>query len=353
MIELSLRLPLARFSLEVEARFASSSVAVMGRSGSGKTSLLESLAGLRRSAQGRLVVDGRVLLDSGAGVEVPPEARRMGYVPQDSLLFPHLTARENVRFGVRKGRASRVDEAVALLELEPLLHRYPATLSGGERQRVALARALATDPALLLLDEPLAALDVALKERVLPYLLRIRDEARVPMLYVTHQLGEARVLAQEALLLEQGHVKAVGPADAVLGGTTRGVLGLEGEENILEGVLERPSEGGLRLRVTQGLSLWVPDSAELAVGARAAYAVLAEDILLSMGPLSGVSARNVLEGTVKRIEEAGVADRILLVEVEGVPFAVRVTEGAVRELRVAQGSRVFLAVKTSACRRLR
>ncbi|KFE68851.1 molybdenum ABC transporter ATP-binding protein [Hyalangium minutum] len=353
MIELSLQLPLARFSLEVEARFASASVAVMGRSGSGKTSLLESLAGLRREARGRLGVGGRVLLDSAVGVEVPPEARRMGYVPQDSLLFPHLTARENVRFGVRKGRPSRVDEAVALLELEPLLHRYPATLSGGERQRVALARALATDPALLLLDEPLAALDVALKERVLPYLLRIRDEARVPMLYVTHQLGEARVLAQEALLLEQGRVKAVGPADTVLGGTTRGALGLEGEENILEGVLERPAEGGLRLRMAQGLSLWVPDSVELAVGGRAAYAVLAEDILLSMGPLTGVSARNVLEGTVKRIEEAGVGDRILLVEVAGVPFAVRVTEGAVRELQVAQGSRVFLAVKTSACRRLR
>jgi molybdate transport system ATP-binding protein len=353
MIEISLRLPLARFPLEIDARFSSVSVAVMGRSGSGKTSLLESLAGLRRGARGRLAVEGRALLDSAAGVDVPPEARRMGYVPQDSLLFPHLTARENVRFGVRKGRPSRVDEAVALLELEPLLHRYPATLSGGERQRVALARALATDPALLLLDEPLAALDVALKERVLPYLLRIRDEARVPLLYVTHQLGEARVLAQEALLLEQGRVHTVGPADAVLGGVTRGLLGMEPEENILEGSLERPVEGGLRLRVAEGLSLWVPDAADLAAGARAAYAVLAEDILLSVGPLTGVSARNVLEGTVRRSEEAGVGDRVLLVEVAGVPLAVRVTEGAVRELRVVEGSRVFLAVKTSACRRLR
>jgi molybdate transport system ATP-binding protein len=353
MIEFSLRLPLARFALEIDARFTSASVAVMGRSGSGKTSLLESLAGLRRGAQGRLVVEGRALLDSAAGLDVPPEARRMGYVPQDSLLFPHLTARENVRFGVRKGRPSRVDEAVALLELEPLLHRYPATLSGGERQRVALARALATDPTLLLLDEPLAALDVALKERVLPYLLRIRDEARVPLLYVTHQLGEARVLAQEALLLEQGRVRAVGPADAVLSGVTRGLLGVDSEENILEGSLERPVEGGLRLRVTEGLSLWVPDAADLAAGARAAYAVLAEDILLSVGPLTGVSARNVLEGTVRRSEEAGVGDRVLVVEVAGVPMAVRVTEGAVRELRVGEGSRVFLAVKTSACRRLR
>jgi molybdate transport system ATP-binding protein len=353
MIDVSLRLPLARFTLEVEARFTSASVAVMGRSGSGKTSLLESLAGLRRGARGRLVVGERVLLDSASGVDMPPEQRRMGYVPQDSLLFPHLTARENVRFGVRKGRPSRVDEAVALLELEPLLHRYPATLSGGERQRVALARALATDPALLLLDEPLAALDVALKERVLPYLLRIRDEARVPLLYVTHQLGEARVLAQEALLLEQGRVRAVGPADSVLGGATRGVLGMEAEENILEGTLERPAEGGVRLRVAEGLGLWVPDGPELAAGARAAYAVLAEDILLSVGPLAGISARNVWEGAVRRTEEAGVGDRVLIVEVAGVPLAVRVTDASVRELGVASGSRVFLAVKTSACRRLR
>jgi molybdate transport system ATP-binding protein len=352
MMELALRLPLARFTLEVETRFTSASVAVMGRSGSGKTSLLESLAGLRRGARGRLVVGGRVLLDSAAGVDAPPEARRMGYVPQDALLFPHLTAGENIRYGVRRGGPSRVDEAVALLELGPLLSRYPATLSGGERQRVALARALATDPLLLLLDEPLAALDVALKERVLPYLLRVRDEARVPMLYVTHQLGEARVLAQEALLLEAGRVRAVGAADTVLGAAARGTLGLEGEENILEGVLERPGEG-LRLRVSEGLTLWVPDSPELSGGLRAAYAVLAEDILLSVAPLSGISARNVLAGEVTREEAAGVGDCVLTVAVAGVPVAVRLTAAAVRELGVHVGARVFLAVKTSACRRLR
>jgi molybdate transport system ATP-binding protein len=128
---------------------------------------------------------------------------------------------------------------------------------------------------------------------------------------------------------------------------------MEPEENILEGSMERPAEGGLRLRVAEGLSLWVPDAPDLVAGARAAYAVLAEDILLSVGPLTGISARNVLEGTVRRSEEAGVGDRVLLVDVAGVPLAVRVTEGAVRELRVGEGSRVFLAVKTSACRRLR
>ncbi|WP_408888995.1 molybdenum ABC transporter ATP-binding protein [Myxococcus faecalis] len=354
-LELSVRLPLARFVLEVDARLEAASVAVLGRSGSGKTSLLEVLAGLRSGARGRVVVGGRVLLDSDARVEVPPDARRMGYVPQDALLFPHLTAEQNVRYGARKGRPSRFDEAVGLLELGPLLHRYPATLSGGEKQRVALARALATDPALLLLDEPLAALDVTLKERVLPYLLRVRDEARVPMLYVTHQLGEARVLAKEAVLLDEGRVRAAGPASQVLGASARGLLAseAEGEENILEGVLERPDEGGTRLRVTQGLGLWVPDAPELAVGARAAYAVPASDILLSMGVLSGVSARNVLAGTVVGVESAGAGEAAATVDVEGVRWVVRLTEASVRELGVSTGARVYLAVKTAACRRLR
>ncbi|WP_342376621.1 molybdenum ABC transporter ATP-binding protein [Myxococcus stipitatus] len=354
-LELSVRLPLARFTLDVDARLEGASVAVLGRSGSGKTSLLEVLAGLRRGARGRVVVDGRVLLDSTARVEVPPEARRMGYVPQDALLFPHLTAEENVRYGARTARSSRVDEAVALLELGPLLHRYPATLSGGEKQRVALARALATDPALLLLDEPLAALDVTLKERVLPYLLRVRDEARVPMLYVTHQLGEARVLAKEALLLEDGHVRSAGPASQVLGASARGLLAAEseGEENILEGTLERPEAGGTRLRVTEALALWVPDVPELAEGARAAYAVPAGDILLSMGPLTGVSARNVLAGAVVGLEDAGAGEVAATVDVAGVRWVVRLTGASVRELSVVPGARVHLAVKTAACRRLR
>jgi len=352
---LSLRLPLARFTLEVETRLAGAAVAVLGRSGSGKTSLLEVLAGLRRGARGRVEVGGRVLLDSAAGVDVPPEARRMGYVPQDALLFPHLTVAQNVRFGERKARASRVDEALCLLELAPLLNRYPATLSGGEKQRVALARALATDPALLLLDEPLAALDLALKERVLPYLLRVRDEARVPMLYVTHQLGEARVLAHEALLLDEGRVRAAGTASEVLGPVARGLLAAEGEreENILEGVLERPDGGGLRLRVAEGLVLWVPDAPELMAGTRAAYAVPSEDVLLSMVPLSGVSARNVLQGTVLQVEPVAEAEAAATVDVVGVSWVVRLTATSVRELGVAPGSRVYLAMKSAACRRLR
>src|SRR5438128_8862489 len=162
----------------------------MGPSGAGKTSLLQAIAGLRR-ARGRIACGDAVFLDTERGVRVRPEHRRVGYVPQDAGLFPHLTALGNVRFGAR-GATDRVRAAIETLELTPLLARHPATLSGGEKQRVALARSLASDPRLLLLDEPLAALDVGLRERIVPYLLRIHDEWRVAVLYVPHSAGAGR-----------------------------------------------------------------------------------------------------------------------------------------------------------------
>jgi molybdate transport system ATP-binding protein len=189
MIGLSITLPLADTTLVVEATLPHAT-AVMGPSGAGKTSLLEAVAGLRPRTRGRIAVDGDALLDDARGVRVPPERRRIGYVPQDAQLFPHLSVRENVLFGARAA-GGRVSGVLEVLELTRLLDRRPSTLSGGERQRVALARALATDPRLLLLDEPLAGLDVGLRDRVLPYLLRLRAEWNVPTLYVTHQLGEA------------------------------------------------------------------------------------------------------------------------------------------------------------------
>src|SRR5437899_7778725 len=173
MIEIDLEVPLARFTLRVATRLGGGMTAVMGPSGAGKTTLLEALAGLRRKARGRVVLMGETLLDTAREVARPPEKRGVGYVPQEAGLFPHLSAIANVRFGAR-GAAESVDSAISTLELRGLLDRYPASLSGGEKQRVALARALASDPRLLLFDEPLAALDVGLKERILPYLLRIR-----------------------------------------------------------------------------------------------------------------------------------------------------------------------------------
>ena len=200
MIDVAIELPLATFLLRAQLRLASRITALMGPSGSGKTSLLEALAGLRPKAKGRVALGGAVWLDSERGVRLPPEKRHVGYVPQDAGLFPHLTARANVRFGARAENAA-VETAIETLGIGSLLDRYPAALSGGEKQRVALARALATRPRLLLLDEPLASLDPALRERILPYLVRIRDEWQVPCLYVTHNVGEALAVAEHLVLL--------------------------------------------------------------------------------------------------------------------------------------------------------
>ena len=195
MIEIDVALPLAHFTLAIQCTLQESVIAVVGPSGSVTTSLIETIAGLRPRAKGRVVIDGLDVMP------LAPEKRRIGYVPQDIALFPHLSVRRNLTFG---GNA-RFDEVVAILELAPLLDRPPASLSGGERQRVALGRALMTSPRLLLLDEPLAAFDQPLRERVLVFLRRVRDLG-VPMIYVTHQKDEAAALATWSLVLERGRL---------------------------------------------------------------------------------------------------------------------------------------------------
>ena len=354
MIELDLRMSQGRFTLAVELKLASGAVAVLGPSGSGKTTLLEVVAGVRRGAAGRIVIDGEVLLDTKARRHLPPERRRLGYVPQDAALFPHLDVRRNVRFGLRPGEGAerRFDEAVALLEIAPLLSQYPATLSGGERQRVALARALATAPRLLLLDEPLAALDVALKDRIFPYLLRIRDEAGIAMLYVTHSVGEALALAREVVLLGAGRVVAHGPAAEVLReGRVAALDPAAVLDNVVTGVIG-PGEGrGTALLDVAGATAIVVPSAGTREGARATYHVPAEDVLLANHPLTGISARNVFAGTVVAVESVGL-DAIVRVGAGAIEWRARLTPAAVRELELTPGRAVWVAIKTHTFRRL-
>jgi molybdate transport system ATP-binding protein len=352
VIAITLNLPLARFALEVSVRFEAPAVAVLGPSGAGKTSLLEAIAGLRRAAAGRILLEEDVVLDTEAGVDVPPEHRRIGWVPQDALLFPHLSVAGNIRFGLSRGEGSgRVfREAVEILEIENLLPRHPATLSGGERQRVALARALATEPRLLLLDEPLAAVDVELKGRILPYLLRIRDERRIPILYVTHNAGEAEVLAGEAILLREGRLEAHGPTREVVGARALTLADPAAIfDNVVDGRLEAgPAAGVATLRLPGG-SLLVPATPG---GSRGVFALPPEDILLSLDPLSRVSARNVIAGRVVSCDAAG-QDAFVRVEALGVAWRARVTSVALRDLALAPGVSVWLAMKTQAFRRLK
>jgi molybdate transport system ATP-binding protein len=204
---------LGRFALEIEAAFDGGWTALFGPSGAGKTTLLEIVAGLRRPDAGRVTMDGRVLFDFEQRVQLPPHRRGIGYVPQDLALFPHLSVLANLEYGQAAGSDPAFFAGVVdRLEIGALLEQAPGALSGGEKQRVALARALLARPALLLLDEPLTGLDAPLRERILPFLQRVRDEFRVPTLYVTHNPGEVMALCNRVVVIEAGRVRAEGGA---------------------------------------------------------------------------------------------------------------------------------------------
>jgi molybdate transport system ATP-binding protein len=204
------------FVLEVSQKLTARITALFGPSGAGKTTTLEAIAGLRTPSRGSIAIDDHVLFSSAARIDVPVHKRHVGYVAQDVSLFPHLSVRRNVLYGRREGQRMSLPTVAAMLEIEPLLDRGVSQLSGGERQRVALARALMSSAAVLLLDEPLAAVDLELRRRILPYLERVRDELRVPIVYVTHAREEVHALADFVVMLERGRVVQSGEPAEVL-----------------------------------------------------------------------------------------------------------------------------------------
>jgi molybdate transport system ATP-binding protein len=345
-------LPLPRFVLRVEAALPAGVTAVMGPSGAGKTSLLEAVAGLRARATGRVVVGGAPLVDSARRLSLPPERRRVGYVPQDAGLFPHLSVVENVRFGARADRRA-VEAAIDTLELRPLLERRPRTLSGGERQRVALARALATRPRLLLLDEPLAALDAGLRDRVLPWLLRVRDAWSLPCLYVTHNVGEALAAASHLLVMREGRVEAAGEPRALLGAPALAAEAEAGIENLLPGrVVSHDDAGGItRVQTEAGPEFAVTLVPERALGSAVTLAIRAEDVLVAAGEVRGLSARNAWTGRVAAVERTGVDVTLRCVlDAGGVELLARITPAAVAALGLRAGGPVWLAIKSHSVR---
>ena len=203
------------FDVELHEHVEANAIALFGRSGAGKTTVLDVVAGLRRPREGRIVAGDSTLFESDRGIDVPARHRRMGYVPQDVALFPHLNVRHNVTYGARHTRGDTLAKVLAVLDLEAFLERRVDQLSGGEQKRAAIARALMADPRMLLLDEPLSALDVALQRRVLPHLIRVRNELGIPMLYVSHQAEEVRAIADWVIKLDDGRVVAAGPPDEV------------------------------------------------------------------------------------------------------------------------------------------
>jgi molybdate transport system ATP-binding protein len=206
VIVLDFRLWQGSFTLDIDLRLDRPVTALFGPSGAGKTTVLDAIAGLRTPGSGSITINDRVVFDSRSGIDIPVHRRHVGYVAQDVALFPHMNVRRNVLYGRRDGQKLALPTVSRMLEIEGLLNRDVPQLSGGERQRVALARALMSAPELLLLDEPLAAVDVERRRRILPYLERVRDELRVPIVYVTHDRSEASQLADEIVVLQEGRV---------------------------------------------------------------------------------------------------------------------------------------------------
>jgi len=214
------RFALSRFDLEIDTTFDRAIVGIFGPSGAGKTILLELISGLRRPDSGTLTLDDATLFDANASKNLPPRCRKIGYVPQDLALFPHLNVRANLIYGHRPSSAANglftLEHVAAVMEITSLLDRDVTTLSGGEQQRVAFARAILSAPRLLLLDEPMSSLDSRLKQRLVPFLLRIRDEFHIPLIYVTHDAGELTSLCDEVLLLESGRITGRGSPAEIL-----------------------------------------------------------------------------------------------------------------------------------------
>lgn len=361
MIHVRLRVPLSEFDLSISLDLERPVTALFGPSGVGKTTFLEAMAGLRRPEEGEIRIDDEVVYSSERGVSLPPEKRRFGLVPQDALLFPHLDVRANLLYGFRDGGAMTLPSVARALEIGHLLDRGPSRLSGGERQRVALARALLSQPRLLLLDEPVASLDVELKERILPYVKRVRELQRIPTLFVSHDVADVLTLADEVVVLDRGSVVERGAPRTVLTRPgARESFFKERFENLLEArvMAHDPEEGLTRVETERGLSLFIPHSSSLgglvgrepSIGEPVLLGLLAEDVLLSKEAPTGLSARNIFRGIVRALSEQG---GVAMMEVDaGDSIYVRLSHGAVRSLGLRAGLPVHLIVKTHSIHRL-
>lgn len=340
------------FALDVAFTAGAGMTALFGPSGSGKTSIINAISGLFKPDAGRIFLRDQPLFDSRSGINLTPQKRQIGYVFQDGRLFPHLSVEVNIRFGMRFSPITPDPEEVAqvvdMLGLDGLMARRPGTLSGGEKQRVALARALLMKPKLLLMDEPLAALDEPRKEEIFPYLERLRDEAKIPIIYVSHSLAEVARLADDMVVLQAGKVVCAGAAEDVLSDPAAlPFVGIREAGAIVPAqVLEHGSDGLCRLAISGG-ELLLPGVAA-AVGAHLRIRILAQDIILSSQNPKGLSSRNILPVTVGEIHQGdgpGVAvglragsDRLL----------ARITARAATEMGLEPGTECFAILKATA-----
>ena len=344
-LDVDVRHTLGDFHLDARFTAQPGLTALFGRSGAGKSSLVNIVAGLITPRSGKVIVDGQPLVDVERGVFVPRHRRRVGYVFQDSRLFPHFSVQQNLLYGRwfakgADGASGDFASVVSLLGISSLLDRRPDSLSGGEKQRVAIGRALLARPRLLLMDEPLASLDEARRSEIMPYIERLRDEAGVPILYVSHSLSEVARLATTVVILSDGKVAAVGPVTETLP-----LADSDDGGSVLEAIVSRHDE-------TYRLSILTSRAGELQVpllptpvGATVRAYIRARDVMLSLQPPQDISALNVLSGTIAAISTRGAQADVRL-DCNGATVLSRVTNKSVERLALVVGRPVHAVVKS-------
>ncbi len=342
------------FDLAFDVSFPERGITVLcGPSGSGKTTVLRCVAGLERGAYGLVRVQSNVWQDSDTSFFLPTWKRPIGYVFQEASLFEHLNIRENLEFGVTRVKAASarkaLDDAIALLGIQALLRRRPDELSGGERQRVAIARALATQPKLLLLDEPLSALDQARRQEIFPWLERIRDELGTPMLYVTHSTDEIARLADYVVVMQRGRVQCAGPTAQVFASVNSPVSSGDEVSVLIDGSIKAHDPQWNLMRVDfEGGTLWISDSG-LAVGKHVRLRVLAKDVSITLAEPVNTSIQNHFPGIVESTpQDAHPSQALVRIQCGQTLVLARVTRKAIALLNLDAGTRIWVQVKAVA-----
>lgn len=347
MLELDFTQTLGTHCLQIcETLPASGITAVFGVSGAGKTSLINAISGLTRPQQGRIVLNGRVLNDVEKRICLAPEKRRIGYVFQDARLFPHYKVRGNLKYGMAKSMADQFDKLVDLLGIAPLLDRLPGGLSGGEKQRVAIGRALLTAPELLLLDEPLASLDIPRKRELLPYLQRLAREINIPMLYVSHSLDEIQHLADKVLVLEEGKVKAFGCLETVWSSSIMHPwLPQDQQSTILNvTIAAQHSQYAMTALALGDQQIWV-NQLDRPQGEAARIRIQASDVSLVLQPGQRTSIRNILPAQVMQCIESNGQVEVRL-EISGRTLWARISPWARDDLGITPGQQLYAQIKS-------
>lgn len=346
----------AGFSLDLRFEAPAGVTALFGRSGSGKSTVINAVAGLLAPDQGRVSTGGAVLLDTAAGINLPPHRRHIGCVFQEARLFPHLTVRQNLGYGRWFSSAqSGVGQSgvgfsriVEMLDIAALLDRRPATLSGGEKQRVAIGRALLANPRILLMDEPLAALDDARKAEILPYIELLRDTTAIPILYVSHSLSEVGRLASSIVVLDAGRILRAGPVAEVLSDPAAvTALGLRDAGSVINAVLAGHDCDGLTRLQTSAGPIWLPH-VDAAIGAKVRVRIAAQDVILARSRPQGLSALNILPATVTALRLGEGPGALVQMQVGSDLLLARITRRSATNLALTEGATVFVVLKSVA-----